>query len=1089
MAGILDPKSRFFDTFLTKEGRRQLANGEIRTRFVSFSDSLTAYDQSELGVIDQKDGSIFFEAMSRPQDQIVTENPSVVNMMELRNPSAQPAFLAKEIHNPKTNVTQTAMTNATMFGKEILVPPDGREILVVTSSGIDRKTIDYDPRSSFYISGSRSQELFYDPSVTGFKGWWIFDETVTQLNEFTEPAFLNFERSIVSSRTITHTNDEAGGPLRDNTTSITFSGNLEFAATQGDIIGFKDDGTGERIAYTVQTTISADSTNTLSVKFSPAFSVNLHQVAKNDKNSKRDAHPEMFMLASAVDSFHFLAANVSQNLSSSSPLSTNAAYMVYNSTSNTNVIDSTPVFDDRHLSSISELGKAYKTREDSFIQINLREKHYATGKDSEGKDLYGADWGAPPFMADSSTNEKNAYINQISVWFYIQSEGFDSGNEQTIMQLFYDSTKKAVEVFAANQVLKVRAYTNQDSNIQKYTELTVSSTGIESEKWHRVSLVYGKHAGRRIRGNDGQYYYDYYLHVTLDGDRRKSFRKIVTKNYQLGNMTDLILGANLENLSSRPSDNRRLKGFIQECQYYIKESPRKPKWIETRGAVPALLTGSINDKYNDEIKNLETSDIFNMSGMFPENAEKPSKTEVDGLVRYRSSLKSVGGQHVTLSGSKISVRDSLREWVHYNPIRNESALYFAGMGSKTYVKEQQLERGLSRTTVKQIVERAKMTMSGSLIAYRQLGLLQHVDLDVPVSGSAPLTIVRSRLVEKETETPGEAEFVRTVVAESDTTKFNTRLKVFPTIEPIYGKAPNNYSVFEPKSIETALGPASGRFLENAGTVFALEEIMDNELDSDELTFSSSRLPNYFLLPPIAADHFKFDHDGEPDSLVDFMSWREFLRRRHIRHEQDFDEARKGKIKEKQVTFSAARERYYELMESWYKTLIPEDTLRALVTRFGTSLWSDTNEGLMRYLTRDANVSGGGKRNAIDYPLEQFNEEILFTKTSLLNKSFIQMFEVAKEDGKATFTKLIIRDLGVMRKGPRGSLWRYVWGRDQRKFRGVASDPLSDNPANWTGLEHVFAFGKIIDKKTNPNVPGTEIYFFPLFTLAFDIEVN
>ena len=76
MAAILDPKTRFFDTFLTKEGRRQLASGEIRTRFISFSDSLTGYDQKELGVIDSKDGALFFEAMSRPQDKIVTENPS-----------------------------------------------------------------------------------------------------------------------------------------------------------------------------------------------------------------------------------------------------------------------------------------------------------------------------------------------------------------------------------------------------------------------------------------------------------------------------------------------------------------------------------------------------------------------------------------------------------------------------------------------------------------------------------------------------------------------------------------------------------------------------------------------------------------------------------------------------------------------------------------------------------------------------------------------------------------------------------------------------------------------------------------------------
>ena len=1084
MAAILDPKTRFFDTFLTKEGRRQLANGEIRTRFISFSDSLTAYDQSELGVIDQKDGSIFFEAMSRPQDQIITENPSIINMMEIRNPSAQPAFLAKELRNDDGEIVGSAMTNAAMFGKEILVPPDGREILVVTSSGIDKKTIEYDPRSPFYISGSRSQELFYDNRATGFRGWWIFDETVTQLNEFSEPAFLNFERSITSARTISQVNNLAGDPLRDNTTSITFSGNIDFAVTKGDVIGFKDAGTGERIAYVIQATAALNSTATISVKYSPAFSVNLHQAAENDENTKRDANPEMFMLASAVDSFHFLAANISQNLSSSSPLSTNAAYMVYDATSNSNVIDASPIFDKKHLPAISELGKAYKTREDSFVQVNLREKHYAVGEDADGKSLYGSEWG-------TSTN-KEGYINQVSTWFYINTEGFDSGNEQTIMQFFYDSTRKALEVFAVNQVLKVRMYTNRATAVQTNTEFTVSSTGIEAEKWHRVSVVYGWDTALPRRS-------EFYLHVTLDGDRRKSYRHKPSGWYKLGNMTDLILGANLENLSSRPSDSRRLKGFIQECQYYIKKSPSSPEELELWGSVPALLTGSINDKYNDEVRVLTTSNIFNMSGMFPENTEDPEAVEDDGLVRYRSSYGVKGGTHVTLSGSKISVRDSLREWVHYNPIRNEAVLYFAGMGTKAYVKEKQLERGLSRTTVKQIVERAKMTMSGSLIAYRQLGLLQHLDLDVPVSGSAPLTIERSRFIEKETDTPGESELITTIIPEEETTKFNTRLKVFPTIEPIYGKAPNNYSVFAPKSIETTLGPASGRFLENAGTIFALEEIMDNELDSDELTFSSSRLPNYFLLPPITADHFRFDHDGTIDSLHDFMSWREFLRRRNARTQQDVVEAKRGNISEETISADAGRDLYYDLMESWYKTLIPPDTLKNLVKRFGHKRIEDTNEGLMRYLTRDINVSGGGIGNAIDYSLEQFNEEIVFTKTSLLNKSFIQMFEVAKEDGKATFTKLVIRDLGVMRKAwsredgyfrpPGGTRTFTQQNETARKHKGVTADTALDTPGNFTGLEHVFAFGKIIDKKTNPNVPGTEIYFFPLFTLTFDVESN
>ena len=63
MAAILDPKTRFFDTYLTKEGRRQLSSGELRMRYVSFSDGLPSYEESESGVIDPKDGSRFFEAI------------------------------------------------------------------------------------------------------------------------------------------------------------------------------------------------------------------------------------------------------------------------------------------------------------------------------------------------------------------------------------------------------------------------------------------------------------------------------------------------------------------------------------------------------------------------------------------------------------------------------------------------------------------------------------------------------------------------------------------------------------------------------------------------------------------------------------------------------------------------------------------------------------------------------------------------------------------------------------------------------------------------------------------------------------------
>ena len=39
MAGLLDPKKRVLDTFMTEEGRKQASTGRMRVEYVSFSDA------------------------------------------------------------------------------------------------------------------------------------------------------------------------------------------------------------------------------------------------------------------------------------------------------------------------------------------------------------------------------------------------------------------------------------------------------------------------------------------------------------------------------------------------------------------------------------------------------------------------------------------------------------------------------------------------------------------------------------------------------------------------------------------------------------------------------------------------------------------------------------------------------------------------------------------------------------------------------------------------------------------------------------------------------------------------------------------
>jgi hypothetical protein len=105
-----------------------------------------------------------------------------------------------------------------------------------------------------------------------------------------------------------------------------------------------------------------------------------------------------------------------------------------------------------------------------------------------------------------------------------------------------------------------------------------------------------------------------------------------------------------------------------------------------------------------------------------------------------------------------------------------------------------------------------------------------------------------------------------------------------------------------------------------------------------------------------------------------------------------------------------------------------------------------------------------------------------------------MFEVAKEDGKVTFEKLAILDLGVINTSINLN-YAYetsveITGNSSREqiFGGkIRHDPLNSNfGEKENNLSHVFAFGKIIDDASDAT-PGAKIYFFPIFTLECLIE--
>lgn len=74
MSGILDSKSRVLDSIVTLEGRKQLANGGINIRYVTFTDGATFYAADVLSGSADATSRLYLEASHLPQDQITIQS-------------------------------------------------------------------------------------------------------------------------------------------------------------------------------------------------------------------------------------------------------------------------------------------------------------------------------------------------------------------------------------------------------------------------------------------------------------------------------------------------------------------------------------------------------------------------------------------------------------------------------------------------------------------------------------------------------------------------------------------------------------------------------------------------------------------------------------------------------------------------------------------------------------------------------------------------------------------------------------------------------------------------------------------------------
>jgi hypothetical protein len=72
MAGILDSKSRIMDVVITDQGRRQLASGQMKIEYATFTDLGSFYVGDTKGVIEDPTNRIYFEASSDLPSDLIT---------------------------------------------------------------------------------------------------------------------------------------------------------------------------------------------------------------------------------------------------------------------------------------------------------------------------------------------------------------------------------------------------------------------------------------------------------------------------------------------------------------------------------------------------------------------------------------------------------------------------------------------------------------------------------------------------------------------------------------------------------------------------------------------------------------------------------------------------------------------------------------------------------------------------------------------------------------------------------------------------------------------------------------------------------
>jgi hypothetical protein len=114
MSGILDKKTRILDSIVTFSGRQQIAAGNLKIEYASFTDTHAFYEKDLVSGSSDATQRIYLEACNLPQDQITFETDDSGFMLPFRGGSVN-SVGNKVLSGSSGNKLISAVTNAIQF--------------------------------------------------------------------------------------------------------------------------------------------------------------------------------------------------------------------------------------------------------------------------------------------------------------------------------------------------------------------------------------------------------------------------------------------------------------------------------------------------------------------------------------------------------------------------------------------------------------------------------------------------------------------------------------------------------------------------------------------------------------------------------------------------------------------------------------------------------------------------------------------------------------------------------------------------------------------------------------------------------------